>query len=399
MKKKEKLISPLQIFAKKLNYNYKLIPFNKNINYIGENKYIPSTFKEWKNTVYFFNNNYVKNIPILDSNIYNIIKGYFYSYFKNKFLKIRYISPMHKRRTFNNIFISKPDIKHINNKAIITIYIYNRQIIPLMLKMYKKLYFKIYKIFLYIYINKNRKKIPNKTTLFIWYKELIIFRRFIIKYYLNKYKFEKSFLVLLEKWVSKILDNKIEFNIINIKSMLYNTDILTEILALKLKKRQMQQHNLTNIILNKAILPKSNNIKERSRTIKNINMNLLINKYKNINLNYILKNGELGLNSFFPVLYKNYKDSINNIVLNSINYKLMNGVKLEIKGRLTKRYRADRSRFSAHWKGGLKNIDSSFRGLSVINYRGYRNSNVEYSLHTSKRRIGAFAVKGWISGK
>jgi hypothetical protein len=24
---------------------------------------------------------------------------------------------------------------------------------------------------------------------------------------------------------------------------------------------------------------------------------------------------------------------------------------------------------------------------------------VEYSMYTSKRRIGAFAVKGWISGK
>jgi hypothetical protein len=24
---------------------------------------------------------------------------------------------------------------------------------------------------------------------------------------------------------------------------------------------------------------------------------------------------------------------------------------------------------------------------------------VEYSIYTSKRRIGAFAVKGWISGK
>jgi hypothetical protein len=130
--------------------------------------------------------------------------------------------------------------------------------------------------------------------------------------------------------------------------MLYNTDILTEILALNLKKRNMQQHNLTNIILNKAILPKTNNIKERSRNIKNINMNLLINKYKNINLNYLLKNGELELNNFFPILYKNYKDNINNIVFNSINYKLMNGIKLELKGRLTKRYRADRSRFSAH---------------------------------------------------
>lgn len=31
--------------------------------------------------------------------------------------------------------------------------------------------------------------------------------------------------------------------------------------------------------------------------------------------------------------------------------------------------------------------------------RGYAKSNVDYSLFTSKRRIGAFAVKGWVSDK
>jgi hypothetical protein len=77
----------------------------------------------------------------------------------------------------------------------------------------------------------------------------------------------------------------------------------------------------------------------------------------------------------------------------------MNGIRLEVKGRLTKRYRADRATYRADWKGGLKNTDSSFKNLSVINYLGYKNSNVEYSLYTSKRRIGAYAVKGWIAGK
>jgi hypothetical protein len=31
--------------------------------------------------------------------------------------------------------------------------------------------------------------------------------------------------------------------------------------------------------------------------------------------------------------------------------------------------------------------------------RGCVKSNVEYTLFTSKRRIGSFAVKGWISGR
>ena len=77
----------------------------------------------------------------------------------------------------------------------------------------------------------------------------------------------------------------------------------------------------------------------------------------------------------------------------------MGGIRLEAKGRLTKRYRADRALFKVKWKGGLKNIDSSYKGLSSVNLRGFIRPNVEYSIHTSKRRIGAFAVKGWISGK
>jgi hypothetical protein len=77
----------------------------------------------------------------------------------------------------------------------------------------------------------------------------------------------------------------------------------------------------------------------------------------------------------------------------------MGGIRLEIKGRLTRRYRADRAVFKVKWKGGLKNIDSSYKGLSSVNMRGFVKPNVEYSIYTSKRRIGAFAVKGWISGK
>ena len=82
-----------------------------------------------------------------------------------------------------------------------------------------------------------------------------------------------------------------------------------------------------------------------------------------------------------------------------IKYKNLGGIRLEVKGRLTKRYRADRSVYYLKWKGGLKNIDSSFKGLSAVVFRGFVNSNVEYSIKTGKRRIGAFAVKGWISGK
>jgi hypothetical protein len=77
----------------------------------------------------------------------------------------------------------------------------------------------------------------------------------------------------------------------------------------------------------------------------------------------------------------------------------MGGIRLEVKGRLTRRYRADRAIYKLFWKGGLKNIDSSYRRISSVLFRGYLNSNTSYSMSKSKRRIGSFAVKGWISGR
>ena len=66
---------------------------------------------------------------------------------------------------------------------------------------------------------------------------------------------------------------------------------------------------------------------------------------------------------------------------------------------MTWRYRADRSRFKARRKGGLRNIESSYKGLPTVMRRGNEEYNLKYSMLAEKRHVGAFAVKGWISGK
>jgi hypothetical protein len=156
----------------------------------------------------------------------------------------------------------------------------------------------------------------------------------------------------LSKLISKILGKNIEFNIINLKSIVFNTDILTEVLASKLKRKKIQQYRTTNVILNKAKLSKANNIKERSKIVKKVNKNLIINKYKNVNINSILNIKEFSLYNLLSEIYRqkiNNKKSLFNIihenVFNSIKYKIMSGIRLEVKGRLTKRYRADRATY------------------------------------------------------
>jgi hypothetical protein len=268
-----------------------------------------------------------------------------------------------------------------------------------------------YNLYLKLYLTRAIK--------FSYYDKLRQLRKFQFNYYLNKFKFEKEiFLSKLSNLLQKIYNNNIEFNIINLKSFTYNTDILTEALALRLKRRNRNVNSAINSILKIVNLPKVNRIMEKSNIIKNKNPLLLENKYKNLSLLYMMKqnsNDTCFLNKLLKEVtnynseslsYSNSKEEINkdyinisNIIFNSIKYKNMGGIRLEVKGRLTKRYRADRSLYKVKWKGGLKNIDSSYKKLSTVMYRGYSKSNISYSLNESKRRIGAFAVKGWVSGK
>ena len=77
----------------------------------------------------------------------------------------------------------------------------------------------------------------------------------------------------------------------------------------------------------------------------------------------------------------------------------MAGVRLQVKGRLSNRNTANRAEAKVQWKGSLKNLYSSYNRLSAVKFRGYLNSNIDYTMVASKRRVGSFAVKGWISGR
>ena len=250
-------------------------------------------------------------------------------------------------------------------------------------------------------------------------KILITIRRYRLRLSLNKYKLEEQFLYELSQLISKFYGKKVEFNIVSLKSIAYNGDIFTEILTSKIKKEKSSTVFNMNALLSKIVLPKVNTIIERGRIEKNVDLELVSNKFKNANVSSIIENNlsKDSLNKIlFDLYYKNlsqenklnpdslftnkdYYLKIRDIVLDNIKYKNMGGARLTVKGRLTRRYRADRAVYKLKWKGGLKNIDSAFKGLSSVVFRGYLDSNVDKSMYTSKRLIGSFAVKGWFSGK
>ena len=62
------------------------------------------------------------------------------------------------------------------------------------------------------------------------------------------------------------------------KSIIFNSDLFTKILTLKLKNKKANVLRMMDIILNKAVLPKVNRIIEKSSLVKSIDFNLLENK-------------------------------------------------------------------------------------------------------------------------
>jgi hypothetical protein len=90
----------------------------------------------------------------------------------------------------------------------------------------------------------------------------------------------------------------------------------------------------------------------------------------------------------------NNKDNIKllSFLFDKIPYKNLKGISLLSKGRLTKRYKANRSIKLHNLIGGLNNPNYNSRYKAY--YRNNVSSNIEYSTTINKRRIGAFAIKG-----
>lgn len=412
----------LKIFNNNINNKYKLIPFNLKLSDYRE-KYAAPVSKEWKNTVYFYDKNNLKNIPLNDINLNKMIQSYFNLHFKKKFIHTKNMSLKRRHSLLRRIYVSNVEIKHTNNKAIVTLYVINTQ-----KKILHKRYTKSKRFFESLKVNilnlqkifiENRIKILKskliknfldnkfileKTKFFQFKFELLnkimnycnlslhkdikknifnklkfvkkinILRRHVYAYKIDRFKFEEVyFLYKLNNFLAKILNKKIEYNIVNIKSLVYNTDIFTKALALKLKKRKFFVMRGINSILNRAKFPQVNTVIERADLSSHKDLNLIHNKYKDIRLSSNLADNEdlfMFLRNMYNVHDKYLKAhtirltstsseslsynlvAINNSktesiikksIFNSIKYKNLGGIRLEIKGRLTRRYRADRA--------------------------------------------------------
>jgi len=261
--------------------------------------------------------------------------------------------------------------------------------------------------------------------------------RFSWALYINNLKFKHPTLVSkLKSLVKNLYGKKVEFNVVELKKMHLSSDIFTQVVALKLKNRNNKLYRVLRSSLSKVNIPNVSRISERFSYFDKDNY--LPNKIRNSNVSAMFDNEAFNninnMNNLNNIpnktVYNKTKDSLNNLLSNffppaetmvdlvkdrtsettlpiSINdYVLKNlkhlklaGVRVEAKGRLTRRFKAQRSVFKMKYKGGLKNVDSSFKGLSAVMLRGIVKSNVQYSLISSKNRVGAYGIKGWVGNK
>lgn len=171
---------------------------------------------------------------------------------------------------------------------------------------------------------------------------------------------------------------------IRLKYLHLNTSILVEYLANKLTNKIKILKKYRGL-LKKIKLPLFNIMGEKNyKKIDNNRLNeLSINNISNISIENLEQVGEDKLNEKFII----------NKILSLIKYKALIGVRFEIGGRLTRRNVASMSVFKIGQKGTLKNIDSSYRGLSVVNLRGHVRPNLDYSSFNSTTSSGSFGVK------
>lgn len=414
----DKKINLNSILFLKKDTNLKMNDKSKNLflDNLDYTKYSPAASKEWNNSVYTYNKNSTKNLPTISKRINKIITSYF-NFFNSKIerklnkllnqkktLRIRI-----RKSSIQKIFISKIFTKHFVSKIIITIYTFNQQERFFLEKLRANLFEswelskkkkqrknhikkKRIEFIDFVILNLLNNNIILKNYVYMYYLTKMLEQEKLRVYYkqllfINRYKFKYTYLNGLKDLIYNLYNKQIEFNIVNLKVIYLNSDIMSQFVIMKIKKARKNLSFLLNKFINIVRLPDIYKYIWTPESPGDILNSTSISKSRIEN--------KLISNNLFSM--DKLSDNVKDEVLNSIKYKLTNGVRLEIAGRLSKRSSANRAMFKFKYKGNLRNIDSSFRGVSAVMLRGHLKSNIQYTNLKSKTRKGAYGLKGWVS--
>lgn len=318
-------------------------------------------YNEWFINHYSFNK--YNHIYIYINTIKDILNIYLNISYKNNSINLNKQINYINSKLVKNLYSDILEVKIFFNKLIINIHLYNREKIWII----KKLKFlKIKEKYNIISINIYRELLK---------KKLFFYNYYISKLFFNNYKFNTHNLLKLKKILNFLFNKKIILRFSSIKYVHTNNNLLLKFLAKKINLRNVTVLKLLRKSIQYANIAKINfllKIKKINTHINNRlynNMKLFINKKKIIN---------------------------NNLFFGSSNIHLL-GLKLEAKGRITKRLKASRSLKKIKNKGSLINVYSSINKNSTPHFKGYEKSNINFVKHNNYNILGTYGLKFWIN--
>jgi hypothetical protein len=103
----------------------------KTIRYIdndrGKMRHFTPAVQEWVNSIYSYNENYTKLLPVADTKLSSLLKSYFNILIYHSFLKVNRIPNRYRKLSTKKVFVGKGELKHTSEKVIITSYVYNTE--------------------------------------------------------------------------------------------------------------------------------------------------------------------------------------------------------------------------------------------------------------------------------
>jgi len=93
----------------------------------GKTRHYPPGAQEWFNSIYTYNKNLIKTLPVLDKNLLYLLKSYYNMGISHKILNIKRRFNRFRRLSPRKVFVGKGEVKHTNSKVIISVYLYNTE--------------------------------------------------------------------------------------------------------------------------------------------------------------------------------------------------------------------------------------------------------------------------------
>ena len=452
----------LNISNAKLKKNkIRTVKLENNYNYVGKPRHYPPANKEWYNSIYAYNDKTIKLLPSQDKVTLKLANSYFNLYSRKLEKKIKSLPLRLKARrlSINRVLISRAELKHTNDKVVITIYVYNRQnkyyfnkrislamidnVLPnkYKIKIIKRKSLKIKSRVieqrklalktLALFSSKKKKLDPNKYEMY----DTTYLKRYVTRSLrkemldvsllqlisFNESKFVNRYLLPLTNLVKRVYNKKVEFNLVNLKYLYLNSYIFSEALITKIKNRKNKFLKVLNTSLSLFKLPTVDRaalyeeIYNKKKKLQNLKVDNSTTHFLSLKSDTISHFNDLLEGSLLNTdpkdsIYKlkdfkahgtnlmyNYPLYILNLIFNSVKNISVSGIRLEVAGRLTKRNKADMSIFKLRYKGNIRNMHSSYKGLSSVLLRGYEKANLQYTKSNSKMRIGSYGLKAWVS--